>query len=438
MARQPGNKFKDWLYQSIPAEDLLTRLFLVVSLSVSVAGFVGVFLNYFIGLDLYLSVYCGIIGLFSFGLMLVARFKKKAHYSLGIFLALFIAGFLIFFWPLNGGYEGPILLYFLSIPVFLAYFLPRIKYYVVLLVVILMVSLVLTYYFDHPERVIPYPDPTTRLVDVLVSFVLAGVILGEFSLFFVEQSNKAIKEIEKKNELINIQYLGLLEIDEYKNNIFASLSHDLRGPINSAKSIFEILIDDQVSKEEKETLVRLATLQMEETSNLVENILLWAKSQMGGINPEKEEFSINDEINHVLENLRSIARGKQIFIQFVENGILSAFGDKSLFTIVLRNLINNAIKFSSSGTVITVLTQKNIITKEISISVKDQGAGLTQKEMDSIFFSGKSTIGTHKEKGTGIGLKLSKIFTEINGGKISVASEKGVGSIFTFTIPHRS
>jgi signal transduction histidine kinase len=433
--KQSGKTFKRWFYNEVPSEDVRTRLFLIVSFSIALTGLFGVFLNLGLGLDKVLAIYCFIVFTLSFSAFSWVRKRRKSNSTIGIGLAFLVIGFLILFWPLNAGYQGPILIYFLGVPVYLAYFLNRRKYYLVIAIIYSSVILMLIYYYFNPLKVVYYDHPLTQLIDVILSLITAGLVLGEFSIYFVEQNDKIRNEIEEKNKLINLQYLGLKEIDEYKNNVFASLSHDLRGPINNAKSIFEILIDDQVSKEEKETFVRLATLQMEETSNLVENILLWAKSQMGGINPVKEEFSVNVEINRVLGNLRSIAKSKQIFIQFAEDGNLLAFGDKSLFTIVLRNLINNAIKFSSSGTVITVITQKSLITKEISISVKDQGVGLTQEELERIFTSGKSTIGTHKETGTGIGLKLSKIFTEINSGKISVASEKGVGSIFTFTIP---
>ena len=113
----------------------------------------------------------------------------------------------------------------------------------------------------------------------------------------------------------------------------------------------------------------------------------------------------------------------------------NAFIDRNMITTVLRNLISNAVKFTSSGDQIVLETSLN--ESLIEISIKDSGVGIPQKNIDNIFKidSNLSTHGTADEQGTGLGLIISREFVEKNGGTICVESEEGKGTKFTFTVP---
>ena len=107
-------------------------------------------------------------------------------------------------------------------------------------------------------------------------------------------------------------------------------------------------------------------------------------------------------------------------------------------TIVLRNLIANAIKFTFQNGEILVKAEQN--TNDILISVKDSGVGMSKKQIEKLFKidSSQTTLGTNNEKGTGLGLILCREFVEIQGGKIWVESDQGKGSTFYFTIPTKN
>ncbi len=429
--------FAKWFYNGISQDDVTTRIFLIVSSAISVAAFSGTFTNYLLGFDFRLSIYCGIITAITTTYFFKVRKKGKAKNIDGVMLAVSVMFFLILFWPINGGFEGPILLYFLSIPVYLAYFLNRKSYYIMISFVYAGLFGMLYYYHFHPEEIIPYANPDVQLIDVFISILIAGIILGEFSIYFKEQNNRVKNEIESKNEVIQLQFNALKDLDTYKNSIFATLGHDLRGPINNAKGLFDLLMDDEISKVQKEDLIKVASSQMEETAALVENILFWARSQMGGLHLNNSHFEINSAIQAVIDGSFNFIRNKKIFIQSNASNLMYAYGDKDLFLIILRNLINNAVKFSNTGAIITINAFKNF-RGEIEIQVIDEGIGMTEEQLSKIFVVGKTTDGTKKEKGTGLGLKLCKMFTEVNGGKISVESELGKGTKITFTIKEGS
>ena len=429
--------FNKWFYNGLSQDDVTSRLFLIVSSAIALATFSGIFSNYFLGLDIRLSLYCLVIFFITAFYFFKARKSGKATNKDGVAMAFLLLASLVLYWPLNGGFEGPILLFFLAIPVYLAYFLKRFGYYVMISIIYTGMFGMFYYYYLHPEEIIPYKNAGVQVLDIAISTVIAGIILGEFSIYFKEQNDRIRKDIEAKTEVINLQFSALKDLDNYKNSIFATLGHDLRGPINNAKGLFELLMDDEISKTQKEELIKVASSQMEETAVLVENILFWARSQMGGMHLNNVNFEVNSAVQAIIDGSQNSIKKKKIFIQSNAANLMYAFGDKDLFLIVLRNLVNNAIKFSSTGSIITINTFKNY-RGEIEIQVLDEGIGMSEAQLSQLFSSAKSTEGTKKEKGTGLGLKLCKLFTESNGGKIYAESKLGEGTKITFTIKEGS
>jgi signal transduction histidine kinase len=117
---------------------------------------------------------------------------------------------------------------------------------------------------------------------------------------------------------------------------------------------------------------------------------------------------------------------------------LLIFADKNMLNTVLRNLLSNAVKYTFKGG--NILVSVSVTREEVRVTVKDSGIGITKEIIDNLFRleNSLSLPGTEKEQGTGLGLKLSKEFTEMMGGKIWVVSELGHGSEFNFTIPFNS
>jgi signal transduction histidine kinase len=341
---------------------------------------------------------------------------------------------MMIFWPRNGGFSGPILLYYSILPNCLAIFLNRKESYISLVLGYLITVVFLVIYFLNDHWIVPYENKLVQLIDYTISLFMVTWSVLEISLFYKEQQQKLLVHLEEKNRLIELQYSGLQDLDNYKNAVFATLSHDIKTPIKNAKTIFDLLLDDDLDKEEKKKIIELASIQMAETGSLVENILYWAKSQMNGLKINKSEFKLNEVIENVIYNNQIQVSYKKIELQKnIPEGII-AFGDREFFEIVLGNLVKNAIKYSNTGGKITILTRTNA-DRMIDIQVIDEGIGIPTERLNDIFSAGSSTRGTLNEKGTGLGLKISKLYTELNGGEIYIFSKAGVGSKIGFTIP---
>jgi signal transduction histidine kinase len=425
---------KDWIFNYRIDLDINAKLFIISNFIVSVTCFIGFVGNYFLGLASELVLLTFVMFVISGMMFYYVRGLGYATKKMGLLLTLFNLIFMMIFWPRNGGFSGPILLYYSILPNCLAIFLNRRESYISLVFGYLITFVFLVFYFLNDSWVVPYESKLVQLIDYTISLFMVAWSVLEISMFYKEQQQKLLSHLEEKNRLIELQYSGLQDLDNYKNAVFATLSHDIKTPIKNAKTIFDLLLDDDLDKEEKKKIIELASIQMAETGSLVENILYWAKSQMNGLKVYKTEFRLSEVAESVLNNNQIQLSYKKIELQKnISEGIL-AYGDREFFEIILGNLIKNAIKYSNTGGKITILTRTNA-DRMIDIQVIDEGVGIPAERLNDIFSSGSSTRGTLNEKGTGLGLKISKLYTELNGGEIYIFSKAGLGSKIGFTIP---
>jgi len=167
----------------------------------------------------------------------------------------------------------------------------------------------------------------------------------------------------------------------------------------------------------------------------LENILIWARAQQGKIPFDPQILSFTDNCKDAIEVLNPIAKAKNITIDYSTGNHTNVFADIDMIKTVLRNLVSNAIKFTNNGGTISITAKQ--IDSNITISVSDNGIGISPEDITKLFDISKvlSTKGTAEETGTGLGLLLCKEFVEKHQGKIWVESEVGKGSDFKFTLP---
>jgi signal transduction histidine kinase len=234
---------------------------------------------------------------------------------------------------------------------------------------------------------------------------------------------------------MNEKELSQLNLD--KDRFISILSHDLKSPFNNLLGLTEALIEDirSLSIDEIERMVQLINSTTRSTYNLLEDILLWTRTQSGKIpfNPQKHNFT--DTCKNVIEILKPNADAKNITINCNNKAGLKVFADIDMLKTLLRNLVSNAIKFTFNGGVIDIVAIEN--SHAVSISVADNGVGIKPDNKAKLFDISEvfSTKGTEDEEGTGLGLLICKEFVEKHGGKIWVESEAGKGSDFNFTLP---
>ena len=258
-----------------------------------------------------------------------------------------------------------------------------------------------------------------------------------------ELVDERTQEIESKNELLISQALilqqqndQLKELNATKNKLFSIISHDLRGPFNVILGFQNILVNNynNCSEAERIEMVRKTYATSQKVYTLVENLLDWSRIQTNGIQYNPVRFDLK-KIIHQLDLYLNIAEAKGInFANYIPERLV-AFADINLLETVLRNLINNAVKFTpDKGTIRILACQQNNL---IEISVIDSGLGMTGEQIEKLFTYQDHQIhrGTNGEKGSGLGLILCKEFVEKNKGTLTVSSQLGKGSIFNFTIP---
>lgn len=284
------------------------------------------------------------------------------------------------------------------------------------------------------------------------NFFIAGcVLLGLVAFLFLwsrQKERKANRLLNQKNEEIsstaedltraNAEIILQRDASEAanasKNKLFSIISHDLRSPLNSLQGLFSLLQAGHLSTEELQALLPELTQRLGQTHSLLDNLLVWAKSQMQGIHPQPTTLDITSLVRETVLLVSGQAEHKQIRIETDTPLHLAAYADLDMILIVLRNLLTNAIKFTGERGTVRITGDQQ--AEMICIKVQDSGVGISEEDRRLLFVdNATSTAGTKGEKGTGLGLLLSKDFVEKNGGTIWVESQMKVGSTFTFTIP---
>jgi len=245
------------------------------------------------------------------------------------------------------------------------------------------------------------------------------------------------KEIEEKN----IAYgLELEKLNLQKDKFYSIIAHDLKSPFNSILGYLELLNENvrTYDIEKTEKMLGIITTSANNTFSLLEDLLIWARSQSGKMPFEPKILPLNEICQFVIGNLEQTAANKNITIKHSAKEGITVFADSDMLKTILRNLASNAIKFTNPGGRIDFSATQT--DSNLTISVSDTGIGIRPEVMQTIFDFTKTltTKGTQNESGTGLGLSLCKEFVGKHGGEIWVESEVGKGTTFNFTMPNIS
>jgi signal transduction histidine kinase len=243
-------------------------------------------------------------------------------------------------------------------------------------------------------------------------------------------------QIEAQNAEILAKNKELNSLIATRDKFFSIIAHDLRNPFHTILGLSEIVLGNLYKEPEK---VRKSVIDIRDsakhTFDLLQNLLMWARSQTGALDFQPVTFNLSDRIEENMDLVKSQAEKKNIQISYPDKRPVIVTGDMRMIDTVLRNLLTNAIKFTEQqGSVTIAVTEKN---NHFEVTVSDTGVGMSPEMAEKIFRSenNSSRRGTDKEKGSGLGLLLCREFVEKHNGAISVISEPGKGSSFVFTLP---
>ena len=264
--------------------------------------------------------------------------------------------------------------------------------------------------------------------------LIGFVIVGSFAII-VYYSQRRTKRL---NAVISQQRNEMEQMGMVKDTILGVVSHDLRTPVNTLLSFTELIKEGFITTEKLELYLDQINLTLNHTSSLMNNLLNWAASQMQGFKTVIEKVDAGIVTMNLEQSFSDRLESKKIrFQNEISIGVI-VMADANMLELVLRNLVSNAIKFTpANGTIIISATAS---ADHVLIRVTDSGTGMPAAKMDHFnsetLEQAESTLGTAKEKGTGLGLLLCKTFTRLMNGNISVATHPdGQGCRFELSLP---
>ncbi len=251
--------------------------------------------------------------------------------------------------------------------------------------------------------------------------------LGEFAQSFNEMADTIVQNIQ-----------GIKTMDNLRRELVANVSHDLRTPLASIQGYVETLTmkSDSLSDEEKDKFMNIVLNSTESLKKLVEELFELSKLEAREYVPKPEPFSLAELVQDIQQKNQILAESKNIRLSLsFDSNLPLVFADISMMEKVLQNLLDNAIKFTNENGEITF----NLTKKEncVLVSIRDSGRGIPSDEISTIFnrYDQGKRIETNENKGIGLGLAIVKKILEVHRLDISVESEIGKGTVFSFNVP---
>lgn len=259
---------------------------------------------------------------------------------------------------------------------------------------------------------------------IIINSIFVFFLITLSSIFFMHRSYR-LKEYANQK---------LQETNRVKDRLFSIIAHDLRGPLSSLYGILSLIEMNAASPERMKELLPAMITRFKHTSDLLNNLLHWAKSQMEGYKVFPEKFDLKEIFKKNLDLLAYRFKDKGVSISVDTDSSQMVYADPNMIDLVVLNLLSNAVKYCNPGDRVNIRFESG--EGYIKCFVEDTGVGMSEEVMSKLFSNNfYSTSGTQNENGTGLGLMLCKDFIDKNNGEIWVESELGKGSTFGFSLP---
>jgi Signal transduction histidine kinase len=277
---------------------------------------------------------------------------------------------------------------------------------------------------------------------IFAMFMAIVTIALYYSRYKIKKKhNKQLEEqyamIEEANQRLKENEAALVKLNATKDRYFMVIAHDIKNPLSSLLNLSQLIIEkyESLKDEEIQDFNKMIYESATNLYNLLENLLSWARSNTNRIRFNPLPMKLLPIVNNIVLLNKLSAVNKKIELTNNVPEDIEVYADLQMLTLIIRNLVSNALKFTPEGGTVTVTAVDKFSI--IEISVIDTGLGISTSDAEKLFKleTHYTTQGTGNESGTGLGLILVKEFVEKNKGKISFSSEQGKGSTFTFTLP---
>lgn len=270
---------------------------------------------------------------------------------------------------------------------------------------------------------------TNTFIIVSAFLILIAILIG----LFLRNAQRKNNQLAELNEKIESKSDELEKLNNIKTVLFSVISHDLRSPLNSLKLFIDRLLQGKIDSEKIPLYLKDISGDVNGASDMINNLLDWSQAQMQGYNTRIEEFNLNQIVTRELEKLNYQIQLKSIQVISNLDRDFHVQADQELTSIIIRNLMSNAIKFTHNGLTIVITFDSNKNT----LSIKDAGIGMDSQQLELLKNKEVklSRKGTNNEKGTGLGLMICQNFSELMNCKLDFISREGEGTTALFHFP---
>lgn len=413
----------NWLRMVGDAEhfSLEGRIFHANCIAIILAVFVTAVYNYVTALH-YAALISIVILLVQIGLFGLSRLKGKT--KLAVILSVIqinVAITIAYFY--NAGAEGSIMLLFVLSLFLIFLIIPRKKLTIWYFFNLLSVFAVLGIEYFYPNSIQQhYFSRAEGFIDIAFTYLLVSVMIAVGTIQ-LRRSYRAQKE-KAEGKAVKLELMN-----QEKDKLFSIIAHDLSTPLNSLQQYLQLLNEMELSAQERLEVERNLATSLSDAQYLLGNLLEWAKKQLHNAPMNLKPMVLHTQVWPTLRMFEQVASRKNITLVVDIDKEATILADENMFDLVLRNLLNNAIKFTNLNGKIWVNT---IVDKNHCVLViKDDGIGISAERQDKIFsLNIASSYGTMNEKGTGLGLVLCKDFIIQQGGDIWFTSTADEGTTF--------
>lgn len=297
---------------------------------------------------------------------------------------------------------------------------------------------VLSHILPYISGVFRFSSAAFIMAYLLISLALSEHILDlrkeRENILQVQKDHLEARVMERTQALE--QALAQLEANNrFKSRLFSIVAHDLRSPLANLSSLLALVSDGTLNEMESRQMMLRLQRQTESLLRSLDNLLHWSQDQLSGQEPRKTRLVLDDILLEIYQLYLPVAQQKGVQLELRASTRLISVGEPDQIRLMVRNLVNNAIKFTPSGQ--AVILEAEQLQDGIEIRVKDQGIGMTAAQLANLFDRETYQVraGTEGEKGLGLGLELCQKYAQHNGGELWVESQLGLGSRFVLRLP---
>lgn len=278
------------------------------------------------------------------------------------------------------------------------------------------IFLIVTLVTDIP--ITSYALLLSSLIPAVISFPVSAVLISYH------------KRIER-------QKFELERLNELNNRLFSIIAHDIKSPVASAYSVMELLKSEDIDDNERKVFINDLSGSFDNLLVFLNDILEWSKQQIESQELEPNVFDADAIVDRILTLYKYMIEEKEIKIK-KDLSSTDVYANEGSYSLIIRNLIHNAIKFTPRNGSISINTHED--EHNIHTVIADSGVGISQENLDKIL-NGKdwvSSTGTNNEKGSGFGLQASIRYVELQKGQIHIESDKDKGTSVRISLPKKN